>query len=476
MRQFINLAALSVIYFIVLPTKTLGQQKVSYDPFNQRLLGSIQVATPQMSTFHVVGGSSIQISGIKGSIQGGTLANMNASIEANNRILLAQNGMLPGATGGDAVKHGADIERDLLQEKFYQEYRSWFRKTEIYRNTLSTLEGFNPDSFSLTKAVFLVENAYLDNKYSFEDFLNGVSTRANLVKQILKRENLDLKSDLALNYGIQKLYKQYNQYYDKQAKRAFDIKPFRYDFDDVRGEKDYTKMFVGKMMTSGKGQCHSMPLLYLMIAEQLGAKAWLSLAPQHSFIQFKDANGNLVNFETTNGNLVSNNWLVQSGFINGNALKERTYLDTLSQRRLYAQCLADLLLGYLNKFGYDELSERIRRKIIDIDPQNITALIVDANLKTLVATKRINEAGRPKLEDLPKFQEANRAYLDMLAAYEKVDGTGYQDMPKKAYQDWLKSVEKEKRKQKTKELQEEMQREIQRVRKLKFVVIDRTKN
>jgi hypothetical protein len=121
----------------------------------------------------------------------------------------------------------------------------------------------------------------------------------------LKRENLNTKNNTALNYGIMKLYQQNNNYYDKKTKQSYSVKPFRYDFEDFRGEKDYTKMFTIKMLSTGKGQCHSMPLNYLMIAEQLGAKAYLSLAPQHSFIQFADNNNNMMSFETTNGNLVS---------------------------------------------------------------------------------------------------------------------------------------------------------------------------
>jgi len=273
-----------------------------------------------------------------------------------------------------------------------------------------------------------------------------------------------------------KLYQQNNNYYDKNTKRTYSVKPFRYDFDDFRGEKDYTKMFTTKMLSSGKGQCHSMPLTYLMIAEQLRAKANLSLAPQHSFIQFTDNNNNLMNFETTNGNLVSPNWLQQSGFINSNALKSKTYLDTLNQRQLYAQCLSDLLLGYMDKFGYDDFAEQMRQRILQVNPNNTTANIIDANIKTQIALQQIKAAGNPKEKDLPNFPEAYQAYLNMQAAYDKVDGLGYQDMPKEAYQKWLKSIDQAKKKQETKEVQERMQREIEYLKKLKPIMLKSTRD
>ena len=90
--------------------------------------------------------------------------------------------------------------------------------------------------------------------------------------------------------------------------------------------------------------------------------------------------------------------------------------------------------------------------------------------------QKINAAGRPKEDDLPKFPEAYQAYLDMLAAYDKVDGMGYQDMPKEAYQKWLKTIEREKKKQENLQLKEKMQREIQLMKKRKSIVVDRTKD
>jgi hypothetical protein len=370
----------------------------------------------------------------------------------------------------------AEMKNEISQEKFYKDYMEWMVKTKAYQEAFKTFNKFNPDSFSISKAVFTVENAFLGNKYSYESFDKALKQRAELVKQILKRENLNTKNNTALNYGIMKLYQQKNNYYDKKTKQTYSVKPFKYDFEDFRGEKDYTKMFTSKMLSTGKGQCHSMPLSYLMIAEQLGAKAYLSLAPQHSFIQFADNNNNLMNFETTNGNRVSPNWLQQSGFVNANALKSKTYLDTLNQRQLYAQCLSDLLLGYMDKFGYDDFAEQMRQRILQVNPNNTTANIIDANIKTQIALQKIKAAGNPKEQDLPNFPEAYQAYLNMQAAYDKVDGLGYQDMPKEAYQKWLKSIDQAKKNQENKEVQERLQKEIEYLKKLKPIMLKSTRN
>ncbi len=45
--------------------------------------------------------------------------------------------------------------------------------------------------------------------------------------------------------------------------------PFHYNFDDYAGNKDWSNTFVTKLLTSHKGNCHSLPILYKLIAEEM---------------------------------------------------------------------------------------------------------------------------------------------------------------------------------------------------------------
>src|SRR5690606_40795390 len=78
-------------------------------------------------------------------------------------------------------------------------------------------------------------------------------------------------------------------------------------------------------------QCHSLPLLYLILAEEMNAKAWMALAPQHAYIVFESDKG-LINFETTNGHLVDDEWIMKSGFISTNSIKRS------EERRVGKEC------------------------------------------------------------------------------------------------------------------------------------------
>ena len=453
-----------------------AQPPARYDAF-QTIQGQIQVNLPK--PFQIEPVPRIKPAGLPG---GNALPRFNVNtIEEQNNKLLRELGVFPGRAApllyesSQRAMQQADLERELMEEQFYKAHAEWWIKTKSYRKAYEDLTALNPDSFSLARAQFIVENAYYDNQFEYAAFTRVIDFYAGVVKKILQQEGLRSHSNMALNYGIQKLFQQNNTAFDKAAGKTITVKPFRYDFTDWKGEKEYSQLFTLKLLLTGKGQCNSMPRWYLILAERLGAKAWLSLAPQHSFIRFPDTHNNLTNFETTNGTIVSTNWLLQSGFINANALKSKTYLDTLSRRQLFGQCLADLLLGYMQKIGYDDFAEQIRQKILEISPRNSTALIVEANIKTQAAIEKIIQAGRPPVKELINHPEAYQAWLNMHAAYEKIDATGYQDMPPEAYQQWLRSIEQEKKKQETRELTARIQREIQQLKKVKVTIVNKPK-
>jgi hypothetical protein len=81
------------------------------------------------------------------------------------------------------------------------------------------------------------------------------------------------------------------------------------------GHKDLTKTFVTKLLVQNSGQCHSMPLLYLMMAQELGTEAYLSYSPSHSYVMFKDNKSRWNNLELTNGKLITEAAILGSGFI-----------------------------------------------------------------------------------------------------------------------------------------------------------------
>jgi hypothetical protein len=389
---------------------------------------------------------------------------------AQNQKILQQAGMLPGPSL-IGEKHAKEVELAQQELRTTNLGGAWMKD---FQDNFNQFLQLDPDHFSICKAVYLSESAYYDhsNRPAWTQFEASIEQGARLVRQILKRERLSDKNGTAVNYAIQKLYAQNNEYYDSATQIQHIVPKLRYDFEDYMGDRDWTKMFVMKLLHTGTGQCHSMPLAYLCLAEQLHAKAYLSLAPNHSFVQYFDSKGQRYNFEATNGNLVTQIWLMQSTYINATALKNGTYLDTLSSRKLYAQCLGDLLSSYLMKTRrYDDFSEQIIRKILEVDPQNMIALMETANRDHAVFQQTLAASGNPRPEEYSKFPTLYAAYLKLRASEQRIAATGFQEMPKEAYQQWLKSLELEKRQEENRREQERMKQEIERLKKLNSIVI-----
>jgi hypothetical protein len=326
------------------------------------------------------------------------------------------------------------------------------QSTKYFRQAFTQLIEMqnNNHPFSLKEAVFTIENAYTDNSLDKNDYLKRIKIKVDALKMLMKKEKISASNNLGKNYIIQKLFSErIVEYKDTVVWRVH--KPFQYDFEDFLGENDWSKMFVTKLLKTGKGQCHSMPLMYLILAEEIDAKAWLSLAPEHSFVIFNDGR-TFYNYETTNGNPVTYDWLMESGYINSMAIKNRIYLDTLDQNGLISTLLADLIMGYTNKFGYDDFMASMVETLLNINPKSIQGQIFKADLLVLETKKNLQKVGNPPVEQIPNYPDVQKSYSALMKQYDFIDALGYVQMPKEIYSAWLASLNNEKHNQENQKL------------------------
>ncbi|MBT2415960.1 hypothetical protein J7I94_36470, partial [Streptomyces sp. ISL-12] len=163
--------------------------------------------------------------------------------------------------------------------------------TQSYYDAFDKLSGMDAENYSLTDANFTVENAFYGNKQNSSQLKSSVEKTAKQLLQKMRERKQDTESNVSKNLMI-------FEYFSKDMKLGGTThKAFEYDFKDYLGEKDWSKMFVSKLLKTGSGQCHSMPQYYLMLAEAMGTEAYLALAPNHSYIRFIDDEGKLRNIE-----------------------------------------------------------------------------------------------------------------------------------------------------------------------------------
>ena len=99
------------------------------------------------------------------------------------------------------------------------------------------LKGEIPVNFA--RAVFVSENSYYKAGLSYEDFKKEIQETGSKLKSfIIESEMTSYKT--AINWAVFT--------YMTEDLRINNYQPYSYDFDDYFGEKDFTKIFVTKLM------------------------------------------------------------------------------------------------------------------------------------------------------------------------------------------------------------------------------------
>jgi len=115
-----------------------------------------------------------------------------------------------------------------------------------------------------------------------------------------------------------------------------DHRPFSYDQSDPTGSLLHNKL-LHNYLGSRRGQCVSMPVLFLILGCRLGLDVALASAPEHVFVRYTDEHGRTHNLETTSGAYPARDeWYRQNFPITDRAVESGIYLRTLSAREAVA--------------------------------------------------------------------------------------------------------------------------------------------
>lgn len=298
---------------------------------------------------------------------------------------------------------------------------------------------------SLGRAVFLVENSYYGNTLKYSDFQNTLKEKVWLCSQKIKEDKLDANNDMVKNMMLFRLISDTLKIKPTGTEKAITNYPIKYDLDDYKSETNYDSHFVTKLMKSGKGQCYSMPLYYLVLAEQMGANASLAFSPRHSFIKIQDEKGAWYNLELTCNAILSDAHYMNNSYIKAEAIRNRIYLEPLNKKEVVAGMLLELARGYYDKYGLDDFYLKCVDTALLYSKKDINALIMKAVYEerlTLTLAKLL-EAPKPEIMK----EKSPRAYLHyekMQALYKQIDGMGYEELPAAIYSKWLEYLDEQK--------------------------------
>lgn len=312
----------------------------------------------------------------------------------------------------------------------------------LYQEGFNQLSSILVNNGSFKEANFISENCFREGFGFKADYERGINELKLLCEQILNKS-------FSQNYrffdtgNFKKNYSIFLSLCDTLTVTSSDgknyaILPFQYNFEDPLGKDDWSNMFVTTLLDTKKGNCHSLAYLYKILADEIGAKCWLSLAPNHIFIKNYSEKIGWYNTELTSGTFPTDAWVMVTGYVNPEAIKSGLYMDTLSNQQSIALCVLDLAKEYEFQTHnyYDGFILKCCDLVLQYHPVNPMALLLKAETLKKVWLKEIEG----------KFPKPTYTPVEMQNAYITLAKLGYREMPEKMYQQWLKEMTTEKNK------------------------------
>ena len=130
---------------------------------------------------------------------------------------------------------------------------------------------------------------------------------------------------------------------------------FHYDFDDPKGTRLEDKLLPHYLATR-TGQCVSMPILFLVLAQRIGLDVALAQAPNHEFVMLRGDDGQWLNLETTgNGASTKLETYQRQSPMSKESLQHGAYMRPLTKREAVASMVEEVLQLYDTQHRHEQL-------------------------------------------------------------------------------------------------------------------------
>lgn len=206
------------------------------------------------------------------------------------------------------------------------------------------------------------------------------------------------------------------------------FQPYHYDFDDPSGTIVGHKL-LPNYLASKKGNCVSMPLLFIVLGQRLGIDVTASTAPKHVLVKYTDSDtGQTYNLETTSGaNPVRDVWYQQTMHVTDQALENRIYLQKLSKQESLAVMATVLAESYYEKQDYEK-AMMISDVVLKHNSNAVDTMLMKGSLFYKLLSKHyLNKYPTPNL--IPVVERPYFEFLDINNRFwfEKAEKLGWRE-------------------------------------------------
>jgi len=317
---------------------------------------------------------------------------------------------------------------------------------QAFEEIRAMLEGKVP--LNLGRTIFLIENAYYGNKLDYSEYENFIKQKVQLCQRKIIEEKLDGNNNMVKNMMLFRLIADTLQFKGAGSEKTVTHLPIQYDYDDYDFKKNFDSHFITKLMRSGVGQCNSMPLYYLVLAEVMGAEAYWAKAPYHSLVKIKDENNAWYNIELTCSAILSDAHYMNHSYIKAEAIRNKLYLYPLDRKEVIVEMLATLARYYYLLYGFDNFYLQCADIVMQhSSSSNLSALILKFEYERGLILALAHLSGAKDMDMLiEKLPEANKHLEELSKINKQIDDSGYEDTPMEVYVEWLAHLAKQKEK------------------------------
>lgn len=243
------------------------------------------------------------------------------------------------------------------------------------------------DQISEAEAILIIDRG-VDPSINVADNLKLLDKMAERIKTKLPKNATDQEKLEALRSYI----------YD--AGPWNNNQPFKYDLDDPLGNNIKTKLLPTYIATK-KGNCISMPLLFMLLGQRLGIDLALTTVPEHTLVKWRDReSGKYYNIEATSGGLPARDvWINQQHPMTDKAIASGIYLRPLSKKETIVEEATPLLELYAKQIQPERMIY-LANLLLEYDPKNVTAMLELAAAYHLIEKSQF-ESKYPQTKDIP---------------------------------------------------------------------------
>jgi regulator of sirC expression with transglutaminase-like and TPR domain len=231
--------------------------------------------------------------------------------------------------------------------------------------------------------------------------------------------------------------------YDPGAWNNYRI--FSYDLDYPEGTNIDEKL-IPRYLDTRKGNCVSMPILFMIIGQRMGLDITLATAPLHIFIKYTDRlTGKTINIETVSGGYPARDvWLRKNFPMTDKAIRNGVYMKPLTRKESIAIMAMTLTESFMAKQQYKK-AILLCEILLQHYPQLVEAMVrMGACYARLIQQDLASKYPHPK--DIPIEQ---RSYFEYLSDsnrqwYIAAEALGWREPTQEENETYIKQTRKAK--------------------------------